>query len=157
MSVYVDIAIHTMRGRWMCHMFSPDLGELHAMAARIGLKRSWFQDPLTMRVSWPHYDIDVASRTIAIGFGAIACDRYQTVAMAAIIQRRPDKLRRIRALANPNNAFAPAAHVPAWLIEQGFQHDWDWNEATSLPKPIKLISDNQECDRPVQQYLELHY
>lgn len=113
----------------MCHMFSPDLAELHAMAARLGLKRQWFQSPLTMRVSWPHYDIDVASRTLALGFGAIACDKYQTVAMAAIIQGRPDKLRRIHALADPNSAFAPAAHVPAWLTEQGFRQAWRWDEA----------------------------
>lgn len=109
----------------MCHMFSPDLGELHAMASRIGIQRRWFQNPLTMRVSWPHYDIDVASRTIALGFGAIACDRYQTVAIAAIIQGRPDKLRRIQALADPDCNFAPAAHVPGWLIEQGFRQAWD--------------------------------
>jgi len=110
-------------------MFSPDIVELHAMAARIGIQRRWFQNPLTMRVSWPHYDIDVASRTLALGFGAIACDRYQTVAIAAIIQGRPDKLRRIHALADPGSDFAPAAHVPAWLIEQGFWQTSDLEQA----------------------------
>ena len=125
MSVYVDSAIHKMCGRRMCHMFSLDLAELHAMAARIGLKRQWFQNPLTMRVAWPHYDIDVASRALALGFGAIACDRYQTLTIAAIIQGRPDKLQRIRALADPNNGFAPAAHVAAWLTEQGLQRAWN--------------------------------
>lgn len=125
MSVYVDSAIHPLRERMMCHMFSPDIAELHAMADRMGIQRRWFQDPLTMRVSWPHYDIDVARRALALGLGAIACDRYQTVAMAAIIQGRPDKLRRVYALANPNRAFAPAAHVPAWLAEQGFAQAWE--------------------------------
>jgi hypothetical protein len=109
-------------------MFSPDLAELHAMAGHIGMQRRWFQDPLTMRVSWPHYDIDEAHRLLAVDLGAIICDRYQTVAMAAIIQNRPDKLQRIHALANPNRAFAPAAHVPAWLAEQGFPQDWSWDE-----------------------------
>lgn len=157
MSVYVDIAIHTMRGRRMCHMFSPDVAELHAMAARIGLRRRWFQDPLTMRVSWPHYDIDVASRTIALGFGAIACDRYQTLAMAAIIQGRPDKLQRIHALADPNKEFAPAAHVPAWLAEQGFPQVWDWEDAISLPQSTETRSYIQECDHPGWQHLEITY
>lgn len=126
MSVYVDSAIHRMRGRRMCHMFSPDLAELHAMAQRIGMERRWFQDPLTMRVSWPHYDIHEEHRSLAVSLGAIACDRYQTVAMAAIIQNRPDKLRRIQALADPNRVFAPAAHVQAWLTEQGFPQAWSW-------------------------------
>lgn len=128
MNVYVDSAIHALRGRRMCHMFSPDLAKLHAMAQRIGIERRWFQDPLTMPVSWPHYDIDEARRSLAIGSGAIVCDRYQTVAMAAIIQSRPDKLRRIQTLADPNRAFAPAAHVPAWLVEQGFPQVWHWEE-----------------------------
>ncbi|NKI98913.1 hypothetical protein FHW92_000959 [Novosphingobium sp. SG707] len=126
MSVYVDSAIHTLRGRLMCHMFSPDLDQLHAMAERIGIEQRWFQDPLTMRVSWPHYDLDQARRAIAIDMGAVICDRYQTVAMAAIIQGRPDKLRRIRALADPGRGFAPAVHVPTWLAEQGFPQVWDW-------------------------------
>lgn len=126
MSVYVDSAIHPLRDRLMCHMFSPYLDELHAMAKSIGIERRWFQDPTTMRVSWPHYDIDVARRSLAVGLGAIVCDKYQTVAMAAIIQGRPDKLRRIQALADPNRAFAPAAHVPAWLTEQGFPQAWAW-------------------------------
>jgi hypothetical protein len=110
-------------------MFSPDLEELHHMADLIGIQRRWFQDPLTMSVSWPHYDIDGVRRSLAIGFGALACDKYQTVAMAAIIQGRPEKLRRIHSLADPNRRFAPAAHVPAWLAEQGFPQEWTWPES----------------------------
>jgi hypothetical protein len=124
-SVYVDTAIHLLRGRLMCHMFSPYLEELHAMADVIGMERRWFQDPTTMKVSWPHYDIDETRRALAVGFGAIECDKYQTVAMAAIIQGQPEKLVRIRSLANPNRAFAPATHVPAWLAEQGFPNALD--------------------------------
>ena len=126
MNVYVDSSIHPLRDRLMCHMVSPELAALHAMAECIGIERRWFQNPLTMRVSWPHYDIDAARRSLALGLGAIACDKYQTVAMAAIIQGRPDKLRRIHALADPNRRFAPAAHVPAWLTEQGFPQAWSW-------------------------------
>jgi hypothetical protein len=127
MSVYVDSAIHPLRGMLLCHMFSPDLDELHAMAGRIGMKQRWFQDPTTMpHVSWPHYDIVESRRALAVGFGAIECDKYQTVAMAAIIQGRPEKLRLIHSLANPLRDFAPAAHVPAWLAAQGFPQEWSW-------------------------------
>ena len=79
-----------------------------------------------MPVTWPHYDIDEVRRSLAVKLGAIVCDRYQTVAMVAIIQGRPDKLRRVRAMADPTRAFAPAAHVPAWLADQGFAQAWDW-------------------------------
>lgn len=130
MSVYVDASIHPLRGRLMCHMFSPDLDELHAMADLIGMERRWFQDPLRMKVSWPHYDIDQTLRVRAVGFGAIECDKYQTVAMAAIIQGRLEKLQNIWALADPNRAFAPAAHVPDWLSEQGFPQGWTWPEGS---------------------------
>jgi hypothetical protein len=61
---------------------------------------------------------------LAVRFGAIECDKYQTVAMAAIIQGNPDRLRLIRRLADPARDFAPAAHVPAWLAEQGFPVNW---------------------------------
>ena len=81
-----------------------------------------------MKVSWPHYDIDKPLRSLAVRFGAVECDKYQTVAMAAIIQARPDKLQRIYALADPHRSFAPAVHVPAWLAEQGFPQDWTWPE-----------------------------
>lgn len=123
MRVYVDSTIFPFRDRLMCHMFSPDLDHLHAMAERIGMKRQWFQDPTVMNVSWPHYDIDEIRRSLAVEFGAIECDKYQTFAMAAIIQNKPENLRRIRALANPAKGFAPAAHVPEWLALQGFPMD----------------------------------
>jgi len=129
MSVYVDSAIHRLRDRLMCHMFSPDLDELHAMADRIGIDRRWFQDPSTMRVSWPHYDIDSARRSHAVQLGAVVCDKYQTVAMAAIIQGNPNKLRRMHKLADLSRAFAPAAHIPAWLAREGFLQPWLWPHA----------------------------
>jgi len=127
MAIYVDTPIHVLRDRLMCHMFSPDLDELHVMAERLGIQRRWFQDPEAMQVSWPHYDIDQTRRQLAVEFGAIQCDKYQTVAMAAIILDEPAKLRSIHALANPHRTFAPAAHVPEWLAEQGFPQFWTWS------------------------------
>jgi len=119
--VYVDAAAHPFGRMVMCHMFSPDLDALHAMADRIGVARRWFQDPRTMpKVSWPHYDIAKSKRALAVAAGAVEVDRYQMVAVAAIVKNRFwgadrfDPLRHARA----GNRFA--AHVPAWLAEQGF-------------------------------------
>jgi hypothetical protein len=89
MTVYVDDAAHGFGRMIMCHMFSPDIEELHRMAAAIGVQRKWFQDPRTMqKVSWPHYDIAKSKRALALQLGAQAVDRYQMVAMACIVKHR---------------------------------------------------------------------
>lgn len=66
--------------RW-CHMGTDDhtdagLAELHTMAARIGLRRSWFQD----KPRFPHYDLTPPKRTAAIAAGAVAVDAFVFVA-----------------------------------------------------------------------------
>lgn len=71
----------------MCHMVSPDLDALHAMADRIRVQRKWFQNPRTMpKVSAPHYDICQSKRALALTCGAVEVDRYQFVAMAAVVR-----------------------------------------------------------------------
>lgn len=73
MSVYVD----RMKARYgrmvMCHMIADTVDELHAMADRIGVARRWFQTP--PKASFPHYDIALSKRALAIEAGAIDCDR----------------------------------------------------------------------------------
>jgi hypothetical protein len=74
MTVYVD-AIFTAEPqgrqakshgvRW-CHMIATDLEELHAMARKIGLKRSYFQS----HIFYPHYDLVPTKRALAIAEGA---------------------------------------------------------------------------------------
>lgn len=87
--VYVDEAKHAYGRMLMCHMFSPDLDALHAMADRIEVARKWFQDPRTMpKVSWPHYDIAKSKRALAVAAGAIECDRYQMVVMSKVVMNR---------------------------------------------------------------------
>ncbi|MET0545321.1 MAG: DUF4031 domain-containing protein [Caulobacterales bacterium] len=86
--IYVDEALFPFRGRMMAHMFSPHLEALHEMAERIGM-RKWFQDPMTMNVRWPHYDVPSELRLEAIQYGAIAVNRYQTVVMADYIIGKP--------------------------------------------------------------------
>lgn len=50
-----------------CHMLADTLDELHAMAARIGLKRSWFQ----AHPHHPHYDLTASRRAAALEAGAV--------------------------------------------------------------------------------------
>lgn len=80
MSVYVDKATNGYGRMVMCHMVADTPDELHAMADRIGVARKWFQDPRTMNVSTPHYDICKSKRALAVTAGAIECERNEFVA-----------------------------------------------------------------------------
>lgn len=82
MMVYVDDLIawpqrastkqaqrHFGEGKQSCHMYvhdAADLEELHELAAKIGLKRAWFQD----RPGFPHYDLVPSKRQLALSNGA---------------------------------------------------------------------------------------
>lgn len=68
MTVYVDRFIADYGKFWQGggHLLTSDLEELHALAARIGLRRSWFQDEL-----FPHYDLTASRRRAAIAAGAV--------------------------------------------------------------------------------------
>jgi hypothetical protein len=46
----------------MCHMIADTEAELHAMAARIGVARRWYQGD--------HYDIALSKRALAVAAGA---------------------------------------------------------------------------------------
>jgi hypothetical protein len=49
-----------------CHMWADSVSELHEMAIKLGLKKSWFQDKRIL----PHYDLTPNKRTKAIKLGA---------------------------------------------------------------------------------------
>jgi hypothetical protein len=51
-----------------CHLTTEGpLDELHVFAARIGMRREWFQDhPLA-----PHYDLTIDLREVALANGAV--------------------------------------------------------------------------------------
>lgn len=84
MTVYVDdfrveARVGGLHSRWS-HLIADDLDELHIFAARIGLRREWFQDPTVngkpkaepgtrLAENW-HYDVTDSKRKEAIRLGA---------------------------------------------------------------------------------------
>ena len=77
MTVYIDdmyrYAFGEFRGMQMSHMIADDDAELHDMAARIGMKREWFQGD--------HYDVPLPRRERALEIGAVAITYRQAGAM----------------------------------------------------------------------------
>ena len=71
MAVYVD-ELRVYPNAWgpflkgSCHLTADTLDELHEMAARIGMRREWFQDHRLM----PHYDLVKRKREAALAAGA---------------------------------------------------------------------------------------
>lgn len=66
-------------GRQWCHMVSDTSEEeLHAFAARIGLKRSWFQG--RPKSSAAHYDLTPSRRARAVAAGAVEVSARELVA-----------------------------------------------------------------------------
>jgi hypothetical protein len=79
MAVYVDDMRAPFGRMVMCHMLADSDEELHAMAARIGVARKWWQSP--EKASGSHYDIALSRRAMAVGFGAIEITWRQAGAM----------------------------------------------------------------------------
>lgn len=81
MTVYVD-DMQAPYGRMkMCHMLADTDEELHAMAARIGVARKWWQSPL--KTSGSHYDIALSKRALAVEYGAKEITMRQAAGMNA--------------------------------------------------------------------------
>lgn len=87
MSVYVDEFKLWMPSqprpfhRGSSHLTADTVDELHVFAARIGLRRAWFQE----HVSAPHYDLTQSRRESAMAAGA------------EFVPARKQALRRLRA------------------------------------------------------------
>lgn len=97
MTVFVDDMHRTPTGRFgrmkMSHMIADGIGfggasvstaaereaELHAMAARIGMKRRWYQGD--------HYDVSLSMRALALAAGAVEITWRQAGCMTAIARR----------------------------------------------------------------------
>jgi hypothetical protein len=95
-TVYVDnyrvpAQVGRIRGRWS-HLTADTPTELHAFAARLGLRRAWFQArcraprcPLVSERVCVHFHYDVVDRVRAraISLGAVAVDIRDLGALAA--------------------------------------------------------------------------
>lgn len=84
MTVYVDDECIEWRGKVWCHMVADTPDELHAFAARIGLKRAWFQSNSV----YPHYDVTLSVRVKALQLGAILADRKTLLVCARELKRQ---------------------------------------------------------------------
>lgn len=95
MPCYVDNARLPFGRMLMCHLIADTPAELHAMAATIGVARRWYQKA----ASFPHYDICLSKRALAIRAGAVSVtDRKTFVARMQRIRggRTPEHYRRMR-------------------------------------------------------------
>jgi hypothetical protein len=118
MTVYVDELLDhgwNLRNRPTknCHLFtdSIDLTELHSLAEKIGMKRSWFQ---VSNSGDPHYDLTPARRASAIQNGAVAVENEVAV---GIWRRRREESRK------PFRCCEKAVQIPcvcawAWKCEE---------------------------------------
>ncbi len=95
MTVYVDdvfipATVGRCTSRW-CHLFTDqdDQAELHALAERIGLRRSWFQPGRNGDVIAAHYDVTEGKRREAVRAGAVEIAWQDAAAMR--VQRREAK------------------------------------------------------------------
>lgn len=82
MSVYIDKEKIKYRRMIMGHMIADSLEELHEMAEKIGMKREWFQPR-----SFPHYDVSLSRRKLAVENGAVECDRHRFVKILRRLKR----------------------------------------------------------------------
>ncbi|HLO96303.1 MAG TPA: DUF4031 domain-containing protein [Burkholderiaceae bacterium] len=78
MAVYVDDEQVPWRGKLWCHLVADSLIELHQFAARLGLRRDWFQG----HSLYPHYDVTMSVRDRALSLGAQLGDRRTIVGCA---------------------------------------------------------------------------
>lgn len=85
MAVYIDTFNAPYRRMIMCHMMADTVGELHQMADRLGVARKWFQaDGI-----YPHYDICLSKKKLAIQYGAEEMSARDLVAKFAHLRKSP--------------------------------------------------------------------
>ncbi|MFA6917176.1 MAG: DUF4031 domain-containing protein [Parachlamydiales bacterium] len=96
MTTYVDNMQIVWRGKRWCHLVADSLEELHDFALRLELKREWFQQ----NASYPHYDLTIELRELALVLGATKGNRSQIIGCAKILKEQLMQSR--RELCRPN-------------------------------------------------------
>lgn len=77
MTVYVDDAKKKFGRMIMCHMVADSIDELHDMADKLGLKRSWYHRG--------HYNICQLYKDRALSLGALAISKREATKIRKII------------------------------------------------------------------------
>ena len=79
MACYVDELFDTTwanKSKWpyarSCHLTADTEEELHAFAARLGLRRAWYQPKPLLALC--HYDLTATKRALAVKLGAVEVD-----------------------------------------------------------------------------------
>jgi len=90
MTAYVDkLLVHPTSIRCFkagsCHLEADTLEELHAFAARLGLRRAWFQE----HNMGDHYDLTPSKRELAVKLGAVEQNRQEASARRRKNPRHP--------------------------------------------------------------------
>lgn len=132
MTVYVDAlidyGINKDVWKWgaSCHLFADTVEELHDFAARIGMRRPWFQDK-----DLPHYDLTTRRRRAAVALGAIELNRQEFVKHV----RRWQEVKKAEAMKLLNRSYAlrPCAHCES-LARQTWKSDTRCPECHTSPK-----------------------
>lgn len=171
MTVYVDdmrreTAVGRLRARWSHLIVGPfnPIEELHGFAAKIGLKRSWFQD----KASGPHYDVTDSKRVLAIQRGATPITWRETGEMMlrwSQFRRRDERTRKILAGCLPGGlsvdealhelarqaddlagsvSLAEAARVAA--LAAPLPHGFRWAAAPADGSQIYLYAEQESGD-----------
>jgi hypothetical protein len=96
-TVYIDHAFAAGDwGRWTGggHLQADTLDELHAFAARLGMRCEWFQSR-PGRPENDHYDLTRAGRDLALALGAVSEDRRAGTSRRQALRsaRRAEQLR----------------------------------------------------------------
>ncbi len=89
--VYVDALMQTTPSqRWpyrqACHLTADNEQELHTFAAKLGLRRAWFQDK-----SHPHYDLTANKRRQAVTLGAKEISHVELSALVKATRERKER------------------------------------------------------------------
>lgn len=143
-------------GHIWSHMWADTLDELHAMAARVGMKKEWFQDHRVL----PHYDLVTTKRALAIKLGAVEANlawpfkEESMIYVVTTIQKPTPQMRSLLARVKKDGdelvVVGDAAGPSSYLKGAEF---WSLNDQKKLPLKIAQILPEKNYSRKNIGYL----